>query len=101
MSDINTNTDKNKEKLLEEATSIVEGILLSNPNTSLGDVLSNTNKSADTYAEESTLNFLKSGLKDTGSSYKTVFYYILYPFFIIAYIIIYIICFIYFIIYYL
>ena len=101
MSDINnTNTDKNKEKLLEDAKSIVKGILRSNPNTSLGDVLSNTNKSADTYAEESTLNFLKSGLKDTGSSYKTVFYYILYPFVIIAYIIIYIICFIYFIIYY-
>lgn len=100
MSDINTNTDENKEKLLEEATSIVKGILRSNPNTSLGDVLSNTNKSANTSAEEYTLNVLKSRLKDTGSSYKTVFYYILYPFVIIAYIIIYIICFIVFIIYY-
>jgi hypothetical protein len=100
MSDINPNTDKNKEKLLEEATSIVEGILLSNPNTSLGDVLSNTNKNANTRAEEYTLNFIKGRLKDTGSPYNTVLYYILYPFAIIAYIIIYIICFIFFIIYY-
>jgi hypothetical protein len=99
MSDINPNTDKNKEKLLEEATSIVEGILLSNPNTSLGDVLSNTNKSADTKADIP-LNFIKGRLKDTGSPYNTVLYYILYPFAIIAYIIIYIICFIVFIIYY-
>ena len=100
MSDINTNTDKNKEKLLEDAKSIVEGILLSNPNTSLGDVLSNTNKNANTSAEEYTLNFIKGRLKDTGSPYNTVLYYILYPFAIIAYIIIYIICFIVFIIYY-
>ena len=99
MSDINTNTDKNKEKLLEDAKSIVEGILRSNPNTSLGDVLSNTNKSADTKADIP-LNFIKDNLKDTGTWYYSIFYYILYPFAIIAYIIIYIIAFILYIIYF-
>lgn len=96
---INTNTDKNKEKLLEEATSIVEGILLSNPNTSLGDVLSNTNKNADGKADFP-LKFIKDNLKDTGKWYLSIFYYILYPFAIIAYIIIYIIAFILYIIYF-
>ena len=92
-------SDINKEKLLEDAKSIVEGILRSNPNTSLGDVLSNTNNSADTYAEKYTLNVLKDTLKDKGRI-LSIFYYILYPVFIIVYIIIYIICFILFIIYY-
>jgi hypothetical protein len=95
MSDINTNTDEKKEKLLEEAKNIVKGILSSNPNTSLGDVLSNTNKSAEKGAEK-VLNGLK-GLKDNGAG-QSILYYILYPVAIILYIIIYIILFIYFII---
>ena len=77
-------SDINKEKLLEDAKSIVEGILRSNPNTSLGDVLSNTNNSADTYAEKYTLNVLKDTLKDKGRI-LSIFYYILYPVFITLY----------------
>jgi hypothetical protein len=99
MSDIiNTNTDKNKEKLLEEATSIVEGILLSNPNTSLGDVLSKTNNSAEEFAKNRLKTF--ESLKEIWGGKVSVFYYILYPFAIIAYIIIYIIAFILYIIYF-
>jgi len=95
MSDINTNTDEKKEKLLEEAKSIVEGILLSNPNTSLGDVLSNTNKSAEGKAGI-ILEKLKSLKGD--SKVFSIIYYILYPFAIILYIIIYIILFIFYVI---
>jgi hypothetical protein len=100
MSDINnTNTDENKkEELLKQATSIVEGILRINPNTSLGDVLSNTNKSAEE-GSEALLEKLKSNLKDKGGL-KSILYYILYPVAIILYIIIYIILFIFLIIYY-
>jgi hypothetical protein len=98
MSDINnTNTDENKkEELLKQATSIVEGILSSNPNTSLGDVLSNSNKSAEKNAEK-ILDTLKL-LKDNGSSGQSIIYYILYPIAIILYIITYIILFIIYII---
>jgi hypothetical protein len=97
MSDINnTNTDENKkEELLKQAISIVEGILSSNPNTSLGDVLSNTNKSAEGTAESvlNKLNFFKGK-----GAPLSILYYILYPVAIIIYIIIYIIFFIGFII---
>lgn len=96
MSDINnTNTDENKKELLKQATSIVEGILLSNRNTSLGDILSNTNKNAEELAKEG-LNIFE-GLKKNGDA-GSVFYYILYPLAIIVYIIAYIILFIIFII---
>jgi hypothetical protein len=97
MSDINnTNTDENKkEELLKQATSIVDGILRINRNTSLGDVLSNTNKSAEEGGER-ILDIFK-GLKDNGSG-SSILYYILYPFAIIVYIITYIILFIIYII---
>lgn len=97
MSDINnTNTDENKKELLKQATSIVEGILRINRNTSLGDILSNTNKSAEELAKEG-LNIFES-LKKNGGAAGSVFYYILYPLAIIVYIIAYIILFIIFII---
>lgn len=96
MSDINnTNTDENKKELLKQATSIVDGILRINRNTSLGDILSNTNKSAEELAKEG-LNIFESLKKNGGAG--SVFYYILYPLAIIVYIIAYIILFIIFII---
>ena len=91
-------SDINKEKLLEDAKSIVEGILLSKPNTSLGDVLSNTNKNAEEFAKNRLKTF--ESLKEIWGGKVSVFYYILYPFAIIAYIIIYIIAFILYIIYF-
>ena len=96
MSDINnTNTDENKKELLKQATSIVDGILRINRNTSLGDILSNTNKSVEELTKDG-LNIFDS-LKKNGDA-GSVFYYILYPLAIIVYIIAYIILFIIFII---